>query len=161
MNRSRKLALESSYDESLDLLGELILQNPTKPDPLLLKGNILAMMSSDGRLSAKRRHALDLKREKCIRRALELQPTCVTALIDMADLLQERTNHPREKSFGLAQEYYDRAHTLLKAGKPWGSLKEELEELQMGKRIFMAKFNLSRWHNKSLKRDAAKGRRAP
>jgi hypothetical protein len=115
-----------------------------------VKGNILAMISTDERQSKQRRRSLGLEREKCIRKALELQPACVTALIDMGDLLQERTKNQNEKSFHLAQEYYDRAHALLKIGKPWLSLKDELEELKMSKKIFMAQFKMKRWHNQAL-----------
>ena len=150
MNEARRLALEVSFDDALQLLDELISANPTKVDPLLMKGNIIAMFASDDRISTSEHRALDAEREKCIRKALKLKPTCVTALIDMADLLAENTDDPNEKTFARAVKYYDRASALLKAGKPWLSLKDELEELEISKGIFMAKFQLEKWHNQAL-----------
>jgi len=126
LERARSLALAQRYDEAISAMRAEIAANPRDADALVMLGNTLIMSHNSDHGSESATDGAECLREarRCFELAIEANPECVPAFIDLADW------HIDNDESENASPFLASAERLLAQGRAWESLEDELADVR-------------------------------
>jgi tetratricopeptide (TPR) repeat protein len=129
LERAKFLSLSGAYEEALAIVNDVLLIQPQDIEALRLKGNIIELKVLSREVSSGGLYVQSAEftiARQCYERILMLEPSNVMALVDLGSHWKNLGEYLK------AQEFYDRATNLLKAGYYTLSRKDEMKEVLEG-----------------------------
>lgn len=122
MELAGRLGLSGVYEEALDVLDRLIKLYPNYIGAIVYKGNLLDLWGLSGTVDEKESEKLYETARACYEQALEMDPDCIHAYIDLGDYWERKGEYQK------ALESFDTAIDMLQEGKGWASLEDEIDD---------------------------------